>query len=127
MAEPQTPGDARRAGIRKSRWVAAGVAVGAAALLTGVIAGVNGVDGSGNADGSQISSVVPGGSSSLPQLDDSRGRGASIDDEYGDYEDYESARPFDPQSGSGSTQQLPSGSSTQVSPRFQPQTRSGGS
>ena len=43
---PPTPGEARRQGLRKSRWVAGGVAVGAAALLTGVIAGVNGADGS---------------------------------------------------------------------------------
>ena len=41
MAEPTTPGEARRQGLRRTRWVAAGVSVGAAVLLTGTIAVVN--------------------------------------------------------------------------------------
>lgn len=121
MTEPQTPGDARRQGLRKSRWVAAGVAVGTAAFLTGVIAGVNGVDDS-NAGGQQISSGTPGTSQPTSGFDDGRASTGSdgssnvyrYGDEYGD--DYGSAQPYSPQS--GSSQQIPS---------FQPQTRSRGS
>ena len=127
MPEPgaPTPGEARREGLKKSKWVAAGVAVGAAAFLTGVIAGVNGAD--KTSSGNQVSSVVPGGSQSSNDSNRSYG-----DDDFGD------ARPFTPQSGSSSNQSggstfnprsggSSSGSSTQQSPSFGPQTRSGGS
>ena len=65
--EARTPGEVRREGLSRSKWVAAGVAVGAAALLTGVIAGVNRADDS-SADGQPISSAVPGGPRQAPQL-----------------------------------------------------------
>lgn len=135
MAAPQTPhepgdtptpGEARRQGLRRSRWVAAGVAVGSAAFLTGVIAGLNGVDGN-SSDGPQISSVLPGGVQQVPQYgDNARGDdgGYEVDDDLG------SARPFDPQA--GTSQQAPSfdpssGSASQPGPQAGPQTRSGGS
>ena len=145
MAAPQspddpngavTPGEARREGLKKSKWVAAGVAVGAAAFLTGVIAGVNGA-GDSSADGQQISSAVPGGFQQSPQSDDGSSRSYDDDDDrYGSDDDFGSARPFDPRSGSsssGGTTFDPqsggssSGSSTQQSPSFGPQSRSGGS
>lgn len=138
MTEPQmpdaqpngglTPGEARREGMKKSKWVAAGVAVGAAAFLTGVIAGVNGADDS-SADGQQISSAVPGGFQQAPPGNDSdRSYGDDSDRSYGD-DDFGSARPFDPQSGGSSFNPggSSSGSSTQQSPSFGPQSRSGGS
>ncbi|MBM3658689.1 MAG: hypothetical protein FJW95_04210 [Actinobacteria bacterium] len=125
MSDPQpggapTPGEARREGLRKSKWVAAGVAVGTATFLTGVIAGVNGAD-DGSAERRQISSAVPGGfrQAATDGFDDGRS------DDDGDA----GLRPFDPAangaasdprsdgSGSGSPSRAPSG----------PQTRSGGS
>lgn len=130
MAAPQspdepnpapTPGAIRREGLRKSKWVAAGVAVGAATFLTGVIAGVNGAD-NPSTGGRRTASVVPGGSSQSPRYGDGSGR--SYDDDYQVTDDYGSARPFDPQSG-GSSSGV--GSTTQQAPSFRPQTRSGGS
>jgi hypothetical protein len=144
MAAPQspndpngavTPGEARREGMKKSKWVAAGVAVGAAAFLTGVIAGVNGADGS-SADGQQVSSAGPGGFQQAPRSDDGSSRSYDDDDRYESDDDFGSARPFDPRSGSsssGGSSSIPqsggssSGSSTQQSPSFGPQSRSGGS
>jgi len=111
MAEPNTPGEARKQGLRKSRWVAAGAAVGAAAFLTGIIAGVNGADSNGLPT-QQISSTN-GGVQYTPRSDDS----------------YD--RPFTPQqpSGSASGSSSSSSGSTQQLPSFtpQPQTRSRGS
>lgn len=132
-SEAPTPGEARREGLKKSKWVAAGVAVGAAAFLTGVIAGVNGAD-KDSADGQQISSQVPGGFQQAPTggFEDNRSYGDDDDDRYESddddddrYEsddDFGSARPFNPQSGSSS-----SGSSTQQAPSSGPSSRSGGS
>jgi len=132
-----TPGEARREGLKKSKWVAAGVAVGAAAFLTGVIAGVNGAD-SDSSDSQQISSAVPGGFEQAPTggYDDRRyhdDRDESDDDDRyeSDDDDYGSARPFDPRSG-GSTYDpraggASSGSTTQQAPSAGPQSRSGGS
>lgn len=137
MAEPQSPGDpngaatpgeARREGLKKSKWVAAGVAVGAAAFLTGVIAGVNGADDS--TDGQQVSSVVPGGFQQAPQSDDGSSGSYDNPSESGSDDDYGSARPFDPSSGSsssGGSFTPQSGGSSQQSPSFGPQSRSGGS
>jgi len=117
MAEPNTPGEARKQGLRKSRWVAAGAAVGATAFLTGIIAGVNGADSNGIPT-QQISSTN-GGVQSAPRSDD--GYSTSGDDD-----SFE--RPFTPQQPSGSASGSSSGSTQQV-PSFtpQPQTRSGGS
>ena len=118
MAEPNTLGEARKQGLRKSRWVAAGAAVGAAAFLTGIIAGVNGADSNGIP--TQPISSTNGGVQSAPRSDD----GYSSNDEYESDDDDDFERPFTPQqpsgSASGSTQQVPS-----FTP--QPQTRSGGS
>lgn len=121
MAEPTTPGEARRQGMNRSRWIAAGVAVGAAALLTGVIAGANGADDNGTSQ-QQISATDLDGVQQAPRYDD----GGRYDDEYESDDDYGSARPFEPQQQSPSFNP-PSGSSTQQSPSFGPQTRSGGS
>lgn len=105
MAEPITPGESRRQGLRRSRWIAAGASVGAAVLLTGTIAAVNAAP-SGGADGSdpQLSTGSNAGSRSYGEIDD---------------DEYEDARPFTPQ------QQSPQQQSPQLGPR--PQTRSGGS
>lgn len=124
MAEPNTPGEARKHGLRKSRWVAAGAAVGAAAFLTGIIAGVNGADSNGIP--TQPISSTNGGVQSAPRSDD----GYSSNDEYeSDDDDFE--RPFTPQqpSGSASGSAGSASGSTQQAPSFtpQPQTRSGGS
>ena len=115
MAEPNTPGEARKQGLRKSRWVAAGAAVGATAFLTGIIAGVNGADSNGIPT-QQISSTN-GGVQDAPRSDD--GYSTSDDDDF--------ERPFTPQAPSGSSGS--SSGSTQQVPSFtpQPQTRSGGS
>ena len=120
MAEPNTPGEARKQGLRKSRWVAAGAAVGAAAFLTGIIAGVNGAD-DDNLQPQQISSS-DGVSRYTPRSDDGSASTFDDDDEYD--------RPFTPQQPSGSASgSSGSSGSTQQSPSFtpQPQTRSGGS
>ncbi len=133
MAEPNTPGEARKQGLRKSRWVAVGAAVGAAAFLTGIIAGVNGADGNGIP--TQPISSTNGGVQSAPRSDDGY---SSDDDKYESDDEYESddqyesdgdddERPFTPQQPSGSSGS--SSGSTQQVPSFtpQPQTRSGGS
>ena len=105
MAEPSTPGEARRQGLRKTRWIAAGASVGAAVLLTGTIAVVNAAP--SNATGSSVTSP----SGQARQSDD--GARSYDDDSYG------SARPYTP------TQQVP----TQQVPTFtpRPQTRTRGS
>jgi len=41
MAVPSTPGEGRRQGLRRARWIAAGTAVGAAAAVTGTVAAAN--------------------------------------------------------------------------------------
>ena len=98
MAEPTTPADARRHGLMRARWVAAGAAVGAAAVLTGTIAVVNAAP-SSPSDGTRV-----------VRSDD------GIDDG-----EYVPAEPFQPQS-QQSTQ------APQVSPQLaQPRTHSGGS
>lgn len=127
MAEPNTPGEARKHGLRKSRWVAAGAAVGAAAFLTGIIAGVNGAD-DNSLQPPQISSTN-GDSQYTPRSDDGSATRFDDDDDYDDDydDDDEDDRPFTPQQPSGSASG--SSGSTQQSPSFtpQPQTRSGGS
>jgi hypothetical protein len=122
MTEPTTPADARRQGLNKSRWVATGVAVGTAALLTGVIAGVNSADGTSTSP-QQLSVADADGFQPAAPYDGSRRY--ESDDEY-EYDDDGRAQPFDPRQ-QAPTFNPPSGSSTQQSPSFGPQTRSGGS
>jgi hypothetical protein len=99
MAEPTTPAEHRRQGLNRARWVATGAAVGAAAILGGTIAVVNG---------------APASSSNSNQLTRS-------DDGVGD-DEYVPAQPFQPQ-----TQQQTQPQTQQQVPQFQPRTRSGGS
>jgi hypothetical protein len=108
MGEPNTPGEARKQGLRRSRWAAAGVAVGATAFLTGIIAGVNGAPQANASAGRQASVATDDRSLDIPQYDGRR---------Y-EYDDDEGARTYTPQQ--QSTSQVPSF-------RVQPQTRSGGS
>ena len=98
MGEPTTPAEARRQGLNRARLVATGAAVGAAALLGGVIAAVNGAPASPSDSTQQIRSGVG-------------------DDEY------VPAQPFQPQT----QQQQAQPQSPQQSPQFSPGTRSGGS
>jgi hypothetical protein len=100
MTEPTTPAEQRRQGLHRARWVAAGSAVGAAALLTGTIAVVHAAPSSSNP-------------TQLVRTDDAIG-----DDEY------VPAQPFQPQTQSPSQSQS---QSPQVTPQFQPRTHSGGS
>lgn len=115
MAEPTTPGEARRQGLNKSRWIAGGVAVGAAALLTGVIAGANGAGSGATSTQQEVSAAIPGSTFSVPRYDDHRESEREYDD------DFEDARPYTP-----SQQQAPS-AAPQRTPSYGPQTRSGGS
>ena len=101
-AEPTTPGEARRSGLRRTRWIAAGVSVGAAAFLTGTIAAVNAAPSNDSNSGSNSSTRV-------------QTNNRIRDDEYAP------AVPFSPQTQT----QAPS---QQVIPQFQqPQTRTHGS
>ena len=101
MTEPTTPAEQRRQGLNRSRWIAAGSAVGAAVVLTGTIA------------------VVHAAPSSNPtQLI------RSDDSVSGD--EYVPAQPFQPQTQSQSPSQSQT-QSPQVTPQFQPRTHSGGS
>ena len=97
MTEPTTPAEARRHGLNRARWVAAGAAVGAAVVLTGTVAVVH---------------AAPSSTTNSNQL-------IRTDDGVGD-DEYVPAQPFQPQT------QTPSQSQTQV-PQFQPRTHSGGS
>ena len=99
MTEPTTPAEARRHGLNRARWIAAGSAVGAAVVLTGTVAVVHAAPSSGHTQ--------------LIRSDDSIG-----DDEY------VPAQPFQPQTQSPSQSQT---QSPQVTPQFQPRTHSGGS
>ena len=109
MAEPSTPGEARRQGLRRTRWVAAGASVGAAVLLTGTLAVVN-------AAPSNASSKSSDGSSSGTVRSDN-GYSNSADD-------YGSARTYTPPQYTPQ-QQIP----TQQAPSYTPlpQTRTRGS
>ena len=101
MGEPTTPAEERRQGLNRARWVATGAAVGAAALLGGVIAAANG---------------APASSSDSNQL-------VRDNDGIGD-DEYVPAQPFQPQTQQQQTQpQTP-----QFSPQSgSGGTRSGGS
>src|SRR5262245_25106468 len=100
MTEPTTPADDRRHGMNRARWVAAGSAVGAAAVLTGTIAVVH---------------AAP--SSSKPN------QVIRSDDAIGD-DEYVPAQPFQPQTQSPSQSQS---QTPQFTPQVEPRTRSGGS
>lgn len=102
MAEPSTPGEARRHGLRRARWVAAGASVGAAVLLTGTIAAVN---------------AAPSATGQSGRNGEHDSRSDEIDDD-----EFGRAEPFSPEA---LQQQVPRQSSPQVAP--QPQTRSRGS
>ena len=101
MAEPTTPAEARRQGLRTSRWIAGGVAVGSAVVLTGTIAAVH-------------------AATDEPTASTSVSTERRTEDAYDDETEYEAAEPFAPQqpSAAGTPQQ-------QVGP--QAQTSSGGS
>lgn len=104
MAEPMTPGEERRQGLRRARVVAIGASIGAAAFLTGAIAAMN---------------TAPSNSGS----DDNSSTPVQTNDRIGD-DEYEPAEPFSPQSQT----QVPSENATPVTPQFQPpQTSSHGS
>ncbi|GMU78019.1 MAG: hypothetical protein AMXMBFR46_08160 [Acidimicrobiia bacterium] len=107
MAEPSTPGEVRRHGLRRARWVAAGASVGAAVLLTGTIAAVNAAPSATGRSGRN-------GEHDSRSDDDLRDE--IDDDEFG------RAEPFSPEA---LQQQVPRQSSPQLAPR--PQTRSRGS
>ena len=109
MAEPATPGEARRQGLRRTRWITAGASFGAAVLLTGTIAAVHAAPSGGSepSDGN-IGTGSNAGSRSYGEIDD---------------DEYEDARPFTPQQ--QSPQPTPQQQAPQLSP--QPQTRSRGS
>ena len=114
MTEPNnpervTPGEQRRSGLRRARWVAVGASVGAAAFLTGAIAAVNTAP-SGNSDSDSNSSTQVQTNNRI------------ADDEY------TPAVPFSPQSQTQVPTQNGTQNGTQVTPQFQqPQTRSRGS
>ena len=97
MTEPSTPAEARRTGLHRARWIAAGAAVGSAVVLTGTIAVVHAAPSSS-------------GSTTIVRTDD-----GITDDEY------VPAQPFQPQT---QTQTQPT---QQQQPQFQPRTQSGGS
>jgi len=99
MTEPSTPAEARRQGLNRARWVAAGSAVGAAVVLTGTVAVVH---------------AAP--SSSRTQI-------IRSDDAVGN-DEYTPAQPFQPQTQSPSQSQT---QTPQATPQYQPRTRSGGS
>jgi len=99
MTEPSTPAEARRSGLNRTRWIAAGAAVGSAVVVTGTIAVVHAAPSS------------PSGSTTVVRTDDGIG-----DDEY------VPAQPFQPQ-----TQQQPQSTQQQTQPQLQPRTQSGGS
>src|SRR5262245_22051075 len=102
MTEPTTPSEARRQGLNRARWVAAGAAVGTAVVLTGTIAVVHAAP--SNSNGNQL---------------------IRSDDGIGD-DEYVPAQPFQPQT--QQQQQTPQPQTqTQQTPQFQPGTRSGGS
>ena len=100
MTEPTTPAEARRNGLNRARWIAAGAAVGSAVVLTGTIAVVHAVPSS------------PSNGNQLIRSDD----GISDDE-------YTPAQPFEPQTQQQQTQPQ----TQQQTPQFQPGTRSGGS
>src|SRR3954452_9846859 len=99
---PGTPAEARRQGLNRARWVAAGAAVGAAVVLTGTVAVVH---------------AAPSSSKSNQLVRSNDGAG---DDEY------VPAQPFQQQTEQQQqpTQQQPT---QQQTPQVQPRTRSGGS
>ena len=97
MSEPTTPAEERRHGLNRSRWIATGAAVGAAAVLGGTIAMVN----------------------AAPSAPSDSNRVIRTGNGIGD-DEYEPAEPFQPQT--QQPQQTP-----QFTPQFQPGTRSGGS
>jgi hypothetical protein len=99
MTEPTTPAEARRNGLNRARWIAAGAAVGSAVVLTGTIAVVH-------------AAPSPSNSNQLIRSDD----GISDDE-------YTPAQPFEPQTQPQQTQPQ----TQQQTPQFQPGTRSGGS
>jgi len=104
MAVPSTPGEKRRFGLRRARWIAAGAAVSAAVVATGTVAVVNAAPSHGGTGGQ-----------SSPSDD-----GISRDD-------YGSATPFTPQQQTEQSPQFTPQQQTQSVPQFQPQTRSHGS
>lgn len=116
MAEPTTPGEARKHTLRRTRWIVGGTAVGAAAFLTGIVAGVNGGDNStaGAATTDRVSSSVDRGAPNVSPIGD-RYRPYGDDD---DFDRYDDARSYSPRQPSWQPQS-PS--------QFSPQTRSGGS
>ena len=99
MTEPSTPAEARRSGLHRARWIAAGAAVGSAVVLTGTIAVVHAAPSS------------PSDSTTSVRTDD-----GIADDEY------VPAQPFQPQ-----TQQQQQSTQQQSQPQLQPRTQSGGS
>jgi hypothetical protein len=66
MAEPTTPAEQRRQGLHRARRVAAGVSVGAAVLLTGVIAGVNSAPSSSSSNPVQLATQSNGANGFQP-------------------------------------------------------------
>ena len=98
MTEPSTPAEARRTGLHRTRWIAAGAAVGSAVVLTGTIAVVH---------------AAPSSSGTTTTVRSDEGIG---DDEY------VPAQPFQPQT---QTQQQPTQPQSQS--QLQPRTQSGGS
>jgi hypothetical protein len=96
MTEPSTPADARRHGLNRARWIAAGAAVGSAVVVTGTIAVVHAAP-SSPADATQI---------------------VRTDDGISD-DEYVPAQPFQPQTEQQQQTQ-------QVSPQLSPQSESGG-
>lgn len=113
MTQPTTPGEARKQSLRRTRWVVAGVTVGAATFLTGIVAGANG---SAPNDGPRITSTDAGAANVSPFGDQYRSYGG--DDRYAD------DNRFDDDRDSWSAPQQSWSPSQSGS---QPQTRSGGS
>jgi|SRR6476619_3985803 len=101
MTEPTTPSEARRQGLKRARWIAAGAAVGSAVVLTGTIAVVHAAPSSSHAN-------------QLIRSDNGVGN-----------DEYVPAQPFQPQTEQPQTQQQQP--TQQQTPQVQPRTRSGGS
>src|SRR3954454_21354913 len=98
---PGPPAEARRQGLNRARWVAAGAAVGAAGVLTGTVAVVH---------------AAPSSRSKSNQV-------VRTDDGIGD-DEYVPAQPFQPQTQQQQQQQQ---QQPTQQPQVQPRTRSGGS
>jgi len=89
VPDAPTAGERRRAGLRTSRWVVGGVAVGATAFLTGVIAG------SGGAVTGGTDATAASRSDRARDHDDDRDRNDDRDDRD---DEYRRARPSAPRS-----------------------------